>query len=174
MPRDEKVGASTIRPRREREQSALALRDQPSNSERDQRGAAYHEAGHIVVAWVLRLAIGGAEIAIDSDPARGATQIQDATHLSLLDQLAICAAGLEAQKLFDAPTHEGAGWGDYGKMIELLDDVDESEDVGLVHQGHERALALLRPHLDIIERIAKALIERKCLDTDEVRDILEG
>ena len=91
----------------------------------DRQGAAYHEAGHAVVASALGLAVGRIEIAIDGDDAKGGTDIQDDADLPLVDQIAVCAAGVEAQKLFDAPTHEGAGWGDYGKMIELLDGFDE-------------------------------------------------
>lgn len=97
-------------------------------SVRDQRDASFHEAGHAVAAWLLGLAVGGVEIAIDDDDAKGVAHVQEAAHLDILDQLAICAAGMEAQKLFDAPTHEGAGWSDYGRMLELLDDdLEESE-----------------------------------------------
>ncbi|MGY3033883.1 hypothetical protein ACVIIV_003053 [Bradyrhizobium sp. USDA 4354] len=51
--------------------------------------------------------------------------------------------GLEAQELFEAPTHEGAGWGDYAKMVELLEDFEEEEQVRMMHQGHARASDLV-------------------------------
>jgi hypothetical protein len=93
--------------------------ENPSRSAQDQRGAAFHEAGHAIVASALGLAIYRVEIAIDGDDAKGAADIQHNPKLCLVDQIAICAAGMEAQQLYAAPTHEGAGWGDYGKMIEL-------------------------------------------------------
>jgi hypothetical protein len=40
------------------------------------RGAAYHEAGHAVVASVLGLSVGRMEIAIDDDDAKGAADIE--------------------------------------------------------------------------------------------------
>ncbi len=78
-------------------------------TDQDRRGAAYHEAGHAVVASALGLSVRRMEIAIDGDDAKGAADIQDDPNLPLVDQLAVCAAGLEAQKLFKAPTHDGAG-----------------------------------------------------------------
>lgn len=80
----------------------------------DRRGAAYHEAGHAVVAAVLGLTVAGIEIAIGGDDAKGATVTGDPAGLPLEDQLTICAAGMEAQKIFDAPTHDDAGVADYG------------------------------------------------------------
>jgi ATP-dependent Zn protease len=143
-----------------------------SKSKRDQRGAAFHEAGHAVVAWVLGLAIGRVEIAIGADDAKGEADIEDAVKLSLLDQLAICAAGLEAQELFDAPTHEGAGWGDYGQMVELLKDLSGDEQLAMLHNGHQRAFDLVAMNRAKIERIATALIEKKCLGTSEIESLL--
>jgi len=143
-----------------------------SKSESDQRGAAFHEAGHIVVAWSLGLAVGGAEIAIGGDDAKGTAEVQTADHMNLLDQLAICAAGIEAQELFDAPTHEGAGWGDYGKMVELLGDFEEEEQVKLMHQGHGRASELVSTHRAMVERLATALLDKKRLEADEVAKLL--
>src|SRR4051794_23239319 len=95
----------------------------------DRLGAAYHEAGHAVVASALGLSIGRIEIAINDDDAKGAAdiEIEGALLLPLVDQLAICAAGIEAQEFFEMPTHDLAGFGDVGKMFELLHDYDEAE-----------------------------------------------
>lgn len=143
-----------------------------SKSESDQRGAAFHEAGHIVVAWSLGLAVGGAEIAIGGDDAKGTAEVQTPDHMDLLDQLAICAAGLEAQELFEAPTHEGAGWGDYGKMVELLGDLEEEDQLRMMHQGHARASDLVSMHRAMVERLATALLDKKRLEADEVAKLL--
>lgn len=143
-----------------------------SNSERDQRGAAFHEAGHVVVGWALGLAVGRVEIAIGGDDAKGAADIEDAAALSLLDQLAICAGGLAAQEAFDTPTHEGAGWGDYGKMMELMADDLEEDQLKMMHRAHARASGLISLHRSKVEQVAIALIERKRLDEDEVASLL--
>ena len=37
----------------------------------DRRGAAYHEAGHIVVAWAFGVEVGAAAIGIKGDDAKG-------------------------------------------------------------------------------------------------------
>jgi hypothetical protein len=79
-------------------------------SPRDRLAAAYHEAGHAVVALSLGLSVGRVEIAIDGDDAKGTTDIAGTSGLPLVDQLAICAAGMEAQERFNAPTHDAAGW----------------------------------------------------------------
>src|SRR3954464_7466156 len=100
---------------------SIMLDENRSKSVRDQRGVAFHEAGHVIVATALGLAIGHVEIAINGDDAKGAAEIEDSSKLSLVDQLAISAAGLEAQSLFAAPTHRGAGWGDHGDMIKLVE-----------------------------------------------------
>lgn len=150
------------------------MHNQQSQRDRGQRGAAFHEAGHIVVAWSLGLAVGCAEIAVGGDDSKGTAEVQNAGHMDLLDQLAICAAGLEAQELFDAPTHEGAGWGDYGKMVELLGHLEEEVQVRMMHQGHGRASELVSAHSAMVERLATALIEKKRLYADEVASLLVG
>ena len=60
----------------------------------DRRGTAYHEAGHIVVAWALGLKVGASAIGINGDNSAGKTDIEHHKPLSLIDKIAICAAGL--------------------------------------------------------------------------------
>jgi ATP-dependent Zn protease len=139
----------------------------------DRQGAAYHEAGHAVVASALGLAVGRIEIAIDGDDARGSTDIQDDVEPPLVDQIAVCAAGVEAQKLFDAPTHDGAGWGDYGKMVELLDGFDDEASSTFRNAGHQRAYELLLLHEDKVERVVEALIPNHKIEADKVRELLK-
>ncbi|WP_375304111.1 hypothetical protein WI560_16910 [Bradyrhizobium sp. A11] len=143
-----------------------------SKSERDQRGAAFHEAGHAVVAWALGLAVERVEIAINADDAKGAADIEYNPALDLIDQIAICAAGLEAQRLFDAPTHHGAGWGDYGKMVELLEDREEDKQLEMMHRGRERAFDLISLHRAKVDRLAMAVIEKKCVGKDDIAALL--
>ncbi|MGY2902550.1 hypothetical protein ACVWVY_001571 [Bradyrhizobium sp. URHC0002] len=140
---------------------------------RDLRGAAYHEAGHAVVASVLGLRVGRIEIGIGGDEAKGSADIEHDPDLPLTEALAVCAAGLEAQKLFKAPTHPGAGWGDYGMMIELLDGFEEAASIALRDAGHQRAYELLITHSDQVEKIARALIVHRKIEPDAVHDLLK-
>ena len=141
-------------------------------SARDQRGAAFHEAGHVVVAAAFGLEVGRVEIAIHGDDAKGEADIQANHDLCLVDRIAICAAGIEAQRPFSAPTHEGAGWGDYGDMVELLDDMGEDEGRKIRYEGHQRAHDILVQHADKVERLAQALLAKKRLGPDELRAAL--
>jgi hypothetical protein len=88
------------------------------------RDAAYHEAGHVVVARFLGLTIGRVEIEEDGS---GRADIRDAEHLPLVDQIAICVAGIEAQELFNCPIHQHAALGDYLKVRELLAGLTDAE-----------------------------------------------
>jgi hypothetical protein len=87
----------------------------------DRRGAAYHEAGHIVVASALGLRVGAAVIGVDGDDAKGEADIDCDRSLPLVDRIAVCAAGREAQHVFGAPTHRLAGAMDEAKIIKLTE-----------------------------------------------------
>jgi ATP-dependent Zn protease len=150
------------------------VRDENPRSAQDQRGAAFHEAGHAIVASALGLVVDRVEIAIDGDDAKGEADIEHNPELPLVDQIAICAAGLEAQQLYAAPSHAGAGWGDYGKMIELLEDLEDDESRKVRYEGHQRANDLLVRHGDKVERLANALLAKKRLGRDELRNILDA
>ncbi|MFO1108247.1 MAG: hypothetical protein U1E61_03575 [Bradyrhizobium sp.] len=134
----------------------------------DLRGAAFHEAGHAVVASALGLIVSRIEIGIGGDDAKGEADIQNAHGLPLVDQLAICAAGIEAQAIFAAPTHAGAGWGDYGQMIELLGDIDDETSEILRMAGHRKAYKLLKIQTEKVRRIADALLASHRIAGDEL------
>jgi len=138
----------------------------------DRLGAAYHEAGHAVVATALGLTVGRIEIARNGDDAKGAADIEDAARLPLVDQLAICAAGMEAQKMFEAPTHDIAGVGDYGLMFNLLDEYDETERRMFIEAGHQRACELIRLHTNAVGRVARALLADGKIENAAVRELL--
>jgi hypothetical protein len=148
------------------------LDENQSKSVRDQRGVAFHEAGHVIAAAALGLAIGHVAIAVDGDDAKGAAEIEDSSKLSLVDQLAICAAGLEAQRLFAAPTHRGAGWGDHGDMIKLIGDLSEEKSRKVRFDRHQRAYNLLIRYAEQVERLANHLLTNKCLVHGELRNVL--
>ncbi|MBR1140450.1 MULTISPECIES: hypothetical protein [Bradyrhizobium] len=139
---------------------------------RDQKGAAIHEAGHAIVASALGLQVGRLEIAIDGDDAKGVAEIAGSAALGLVDQLAICAAGMEAQRLFSAPTHGGAGWADHGMMIALVEGLPEEDSRTLRYAGHQRAHDILIQRTNQVERLAERLFAEKRLEPNEVKDLL--
>ena len=122
------------------------------------RGAAFHEAGHVVVAKHLGLPIGEIEIGIDGS---GKADIGPADHLPLIDQLAVCVAGIEAQELFNCHTHPHAPLADYGKVIGLLDELTKAEGREYRDAACLRALEILRKHKPEVERLANHLIEHR-------------
>jgi ATP-dependent Zn protease len=90
----------------------------------DRTGAAYHEAGHAIVLWVFGLQVDSVAIGIAGDDAAGHTKIMGSDeHLSEFDRIVISEAGLEAQEVFEAPTHDHAGLADYAKTIDILGDI---------------------------------------------------
>ena len=138
----------------------------------DRRGAAYHEAGHIVVAWALGLSIDATVIGIDGDDAKGETSIADDKPLPLIDRIAVCAAGLEAQSVFHAPTHDYAAMMDEAKIIELTEHLDEKSRLARRNVGYQRAHELIVAHAVKVDRIAKNLLANGSLNQHEIYDLL--
>lgn len=139
----------------------------------DRRGTAYHEAGHIVVAWALGLKVGASAIGINGDNSAGKTDIEHHKPLSLIDKIAICAAGLESQSVFGAPTHCYAGATDEAKIIELTEDLDEKSRLARRYDGYQRAHELIKVHAAKVDRIARSLLAKGSLNQAEVRGLLE-
>lgn len=125
-------------------------------TEQDRLGAAYHEAGHAVLATAFGLEVRRMEIGIGGDDAKGAVDVDGASRLE--DQLTILAAGMAAQKKFKAPTNEYAGAIDKLKMHKLVSDRDEAEGCALKEAGHQRAWELVQLYCHDIERVARALM----------------
>jgi ATP-dependent Zn protease len=138
----------------------------------DEMGAAYHEAGHAVVAWALGLKVGQLAIAIGGDDAKGSADIEHDHASPMIDRIALCVAGIDAQELFEAPTHEYAGMGDFGKVNELLEGFDEIAGLDLRRAGYQKARELLTTHKDKVVLLAKALMDRGEIDQDAVTDLL--
>jgi hypothetical protein len=122
------------------------------------RDAAYHEAGHVVVARFLGLTIGRVEIEEDGS---GRADIRDAEHLPLVDQIAICVAGIEAQELFNCPMHQHAALGDYLRVRELLAGLTDTESYEHRQAGYLRALEILKVRLPETENLADRLFKQR-------------
>jgi ATP-dependent Zn protease len=138
----------------------------------DGYGAAVHEAGHVVVAWALGLKTRKMAIGIDGDDAAGGAEIEESTHLRMVDQIAICSAGADAQRMLVAPTHEVAAFSDMVKIGNLVDDFAEDEGEALRYAGYRRSEELLELHRAKVERLAQALAERTELDQGAIEQIL--
>ena len=125
------------------------------------RGAAFHEAGHAIVAREFGLPVGEIAIGIDGDRAKGRTDIGSAHHLPPIDQIALCIAGVLAQSLFDWQTHKFAGAGDYARVIELVDGMTDANSLKLRHAAYARAREILERRAMEIERLAKQLLKHR-------------
>lgn len=138
----------------------------------DQYGAAVHEAGHVVVAWALGLKTRRMAVGIDGDDAAGAAEIEEGPHLSLVDQIAICSAGADAQRMLHAPSHEIAAFSDMVRIGNLVDELAEEEGEALRYAGYQRSRELLDLYRAKVERLAQALAKRSELDQFEIGQIL--
>jgi hypothetical protein len=125
------------------------------------RGAAFHEAGHVIVAREFGLPIGEIAIGIDGDEAKGRTDIGSAHNLPLIDQIALCVAGVVAQSLFDWPTHNLAGAGDYARVVQLVDGMTDADSLKLRNAAYARARAILERRATEVERLAKQLLKQR-------------
>ena len=126
------------------------------------RGAAFHEAGHVVVAREFGLPVG--EIAIDiygGGHKTGRTDIGSAHHLPVTDQIALCVAGIVSQSLFTWQTHRFAGASDYSRVFKLVEGLTDAESLKLRHAGYVRARKILEKHATEVEHLAKRLITHK-------------
>ena len=129
------------------------------------RGVAFHEAGHAVVALALGLPIARVEIFQEDYSGGTDVDVEEAAHLPIEDQIAICVAGKAAEQLFNAPSsHELAHFGDHGRVIELLDEIDETTGDELRDKGHQRAWDLLKAHARSVEDIAAQLLAHRKID----------
>jgi hypothetical protein len=138
----------------------------------DRYGAAVHEAGHVVVAWALGLKTRKMVAGIGGDAAAGEAQIEEGPHLPLVDQIAICSAGADAQRLLDAPTNGIAAFGDMVRIRNLVDDLADDEGEALRYAGYRRSQDLLKLHRPTLESLAQALAERTELNQVEIEQIL--
>jgi len=140
------------------------------------KSTAIHEAGHAVVALGLGLKLGRIRIAIDGDPTKGRVEIEeDQDHLPLIDRLAICVAGIDAQDLFEVEGHAFSGMSDMERVDQLVgDDLSEREVLGFRNAGYGRAREILVRHLDEVEAVANALAEAGELDQQALEILLNG
>jgi len=140
----------------------------------DRLGAAYHEAGHAVVAWSLGLPVGAIAIS-DDDPTAGTTDVGTTEHLPTTDRLAVCLAGIEAQHLFRFPTNEHAGYSDYVKVLDIIgEDLTEQESLELRNAGYMRARGLILAHESKVALLAERLADDGRMDASEFTKLMNA
>jgi hypothetical protein len=138
----------------------------------DRYGAAVHEAGHVIVARAFGLKTRRMVAGIDGDDTAGRAEIEDGSHLPVIDQVAICSAGMDAQRLLEAATNEVAGFSDMVKIGNIVDGHDEAAAEDIRYAGYARSQELLELHRAVVERLAAALAEQGELDHDAIERIL--
>jgi len=140
----------------------------------ERRSTAIHEAGHVVVAWTLELPVGAIEISVNGDDTAGKSEIDDtARALSLIDRIALCAAGVVAQRLFGCEaTHLHAGWSDFAKMLDILDNRPDEDADNIRFAGYDRAFQILDRRRALIQHLAEPLAISGRLEKDDVGSLL--
>jgi ATP-dependent Zn protease len=139
----------------------------------ERRRTAYHEAGHAVVGWALGLAVSRMWI---EDNGEGRATIQDARHLPLSDQVAVCFGSYAGTDLSGVPQvhlgefdHQQA---DLFTLHVMPDDVSEDHEVPDQIAGRRRADEIIACYPDSVRRLAEALIEHGSLEQDCIAEIL--
>ncbi len=142
--------------------------------ERYPRATVYHDAGHAVVAWSLGLPVGA--VSVSDEDAGGSTEIGLADHLSLVEQVAVCLAGIAAVEVFGRPTHELAGFNDHVKVLNLIEDYgisEEEQGQALRDEGYNFARARLEIHRSKVALLAELLVEHGRIEASEVLLVMQ-
>jgi ATP-dependent Zn protease len=140
-----------------------------TNSSNDVVGAAYHEAGHVLVALHYGLDVGLIAVQENGD---GRTDISSAEHLPLIDQVAVCMGGGAAQQHFRTPVTDHAMMADYSMVYSLTPKMTDEERETAVEQAFVHARSIIAQNADEVARLAKILIARRSIKLNEVRPLL--
>jgi ATP-dependent Zn protease len=128
------------------------------------RGAAYHEAGHAIVAQEVDCRV--IELRIEENGDGGTDTECKYGLLSFVDRLALEYAGEVAQTMFDAQTHKMAAGHDWGNVHRLLSGLAEGTSQRLQTAGRRRAKKILAQYRQNVERVADGLMTHGRLDAD--------
>jgi ATP-dependent Zn protease len=143
----------------------------------DPRSTAIHEAGHAVVAWSFGLPVRAIRLTYsDAKGWHGGTDTDKPDHLSLVEQIEVCAAGGIAEEIFDCPTRELATFSDNVQILHLLEAHGISEQEGLVlrREGYNRAQTRLEAHRTKVGRLAERLVECGRIDASEFLQLMQA
>jgi len=139
------------------------------------RANAYHEGGHAIVAWALDLSV--LEILIRDDRPGEHTKAIGDKRLPLIDQVAICKAGRQAEEVFENRLPRWASLqGDDVDALNLLaaNDIRGAEAERWMTDACARSKELLTKHADEVHRLAARLIQCRHMDVDEFKLFMQG
>jgi len=137
-----------------------------TNTSSEVVGAAYHEAGHALVALHYGLEVGQIVVRENGD---GGTDISRIEHLPLLDRVAVCMGGGAAQQHFQAPATDHAMMADYVMVYNLTLEMTDEERETAIEKAFVRARSIIAQNADEVARLAKILIARRSIKLDEIQ-----
>jgi hypothetical protein len=143
---------------------------------RDRIGAAFHEAGHAVTAWSLGVQVCKIVAGVGDDDLKGHSHIGDESHLDLIDRIAIALAGVEAQSMFNACTHDLAGVQDFAMVADVIneDEISEAESRELHQRGFARAREILSRNAGRVTRLATRLATSGVVSEEEFLQVMKA
>jgi ATP-dependent Zn protease len=136
---------------------------------------AYHESGHAIVGWALRLLV--SEIMIRDDRPGKYAKMDGSAKLSLLDQVAVWNAGRVAEEVFGRLLPSWATDGDREETLKLLatHEIRETPDIEKwIADGRARAKQLLTKYAPEVHRLAARLIECRQMEEGEFERFMKG
>ena len=166
----------------------------PPRSEALERGAAIHEAAHAVAAVSLGLGIEWVDIDVPANKIRVSEGVMTRDDVERIIMMLL--AGRRADAMLGGGVDSGASddmakatamardaiarWGLTGRVHTLSPDDDaklreiRNAVTELLETCDLRSAKLVDSHRDEIVRVAEALRERRYLDGDEIRDLVEA
>ena len=139
----------------------------------ERRGTAIYEAGRAVVAWGIGLKVRRIAIAEVGNLAISETDIEEKQSMSLVDKIALCAAGAMAEHTFKAPANGNSASSDMNRIRDLLDGREPLVVSVLRDIGFQKAHDLLYRHQKLVTGLADALAARDVLTEPEILALLE-
>jgi len=139
-----------------------------TNTSSEVVGAAYHEAGHALVALHYGLEVGQIVVRENGD---GGTDISRTEHLPLLDRVAVCMGGGAAQQHFQAPATatDHAMMADYVMVYNITLEMTYEERETAIEKAFVRARSIIAQNAVEVARLAKILIARRSIKLDEIQ-----
>jgi hypothetical protein len=130
---------------------------------------AAHEAGRAIVARTLGLRVTFLELAADGS---GKSSIELVEQVPVLDQIAICIAGIQGVKLLGAK--EGRQAENDLKIYELLKAHPEMDREHLLSEGCHRAAQILRDQRPALHRVAARLWRKRYVDQGTLETLIRS